>query len=73
MRLLNLLSKCFGHVEIENGNVEKVFFNMQADNVSASGTVLFMYKDLKVKLLKAEEDGAPMNLKNLCLSSQISL
>jgi hypothetical protein len=63
MKLLNPLSKSLGLVEIETGTVQRVAFDMHGNKSGVSGTVLFNYNDLKVKLLKEGEDGAPMTKK----------
>jgi len=57
MRILNPLSKALGEVEIESGNVKQVDFNIAANEHGAKGEVKFLYTDLKIKLLKEDEQG----------------
>jgi len=65
MKLLNPLSRSLGLVEIETGTVQKATFDMKGTRTGASGLVHFYYNNLKVKLLKEGEDGAPMKKKGL--------
>ncbi len=57
MKILNPLSKALGEVEIESGNVKRVDFTVKANERGSNGTVQFLYADLKVKLLKENEQG----------------
>lgn len=58
LKVLNPLSKSLGLVAIESGNVKSVDFNINANQNGSSGTVKFLYNDLKVNLLKEDENGA---------------
>jgi len=65
MMALNPLSKPLGQVEIESGQVQKVYFNIAANKAGSSGTVHFNYTNLKIKLLKDSEEGEPVKKKGL--------
>ncbi len=56
LKILNPLSKSLGMVAIESGKVRSVDFTVSANLRSSSGTVKFAYNDLKVDLLKEDED-----------------
>ncbi|WP_316822177.1 hypothetical protein [Pedobacter gandavensis] len=62
---LNVISKPLGLIEIESGKMQKVDFDIQANTHGSKGKVHFYYSDLKVKLLKEGEDGAPAKKKGL--------
>lgn len=62
---LNAISKPLGLIEIESGQMQKVDFDIQANKYGSKGKVHFYYTDLKVKLLKEGEDGAPHTKKGL--------
>lgn len=62
---LNVISKPLGLIEIESGQMQKVDFDIQANRFGSKGKVHFLYTDLKVKLLKEGEDGAPQKKKGL--------
>ena len=57
LKVLNPLSKSLGLVAIEQGKVQKASFNINANLKRSSGQVIFYYNDLKVNLLKEDEDG----------------
>jgi hypothetical protein len=57
MQVLNPLSKSLGLVEIKSGYVKKVEFHISANERRSSGTVTFLYNDLKINLLEENEDG----------------
>jgi len=57
LKVLNPLSKSLGLVTIESGAVKSVDFNISANEKRSSGTVQFAYTDLKVNLLKEDENG----------------
>jgi len=65
MRILNPLSKSLGLVEIESGNVKRAYFNISANEKRSNGVVTFQYTDLKVNLLKGNEDGQAKEKKGL--------
>ena len=65
MRILNPLSKSLGLVEIESGNVKRAYFNISANERRSRGVVTFQYTDLKVNLLKGNEDGQAKEKKGL--------
>ncbi len=57
MKILNPLSKSLGLVSIDHGKVQKANFNINANLKRSNGKVVFYYSDLKVNLLKEDEDG----------------
>lgn len=57
LKVLNPLARSLGLVAIESGNVKSVDFNINANQNGSSGTVKFLYNDLKVNLLKENENG----------------
>jgi hypothetical protein len=57
LRTLNTVGKNMGLVEIESGRMQRTAFDIKANLNGSSGTVHFLYSDLKVKLLKEGEDG----------------
>lgn len=57
MTVLNPLSKPLGLIEIESGSVQKADFNVDANLNGSTGTMRFLYKDLKVSLMKQPDDG----------------
>lgn len=57
MKVLNPLAKSLGLVAIEQGRVQKASFNINANSRRSSGQVIFQYSDLKVNLLKEDEEG----------------
>ncbi|MFD0939929.1 hypothetical protein [Pedobacter boryungensis] len=57
LKVLNPLSKSLGLVSIEDGNVKSVDFAISANERGSSGTVKFAYNDLKINLLKEDENG----------------
>jgi len=62
---LNPLSKALGLIEVESGNVQQIDFNARANAQGSNGTMQLYYTNLKVKLLKEGEDGAPAKKKGL--------
>ncbi|WP_205942643.1 AsmA family protein [Pedobacter psychroterrae] len=57
MKVLNTVGTNMGLVEIESGQMQKTAFDIKANLQGSSGTVRFLYKDLKVKLLKEDDQG----------------
>jgi hypothetical protein len=57
MKVLNPLSKSLGQIEIESGMVKSVSFNINGNLNSASGDVVFLYQNLKVKMFGEDDDG----------------
>ncbi|RZK53079.1 MAG: hypothetical protein EOO87_13780 [Pedobacter sp.] len=58
MMVLNPLSKPLGLIEIERGNVQSAYFNINANVSRSSGVVRFKYNNLKVNLLGENDEGA---------------
>jgi hypothetical protein len=65
MKVLNTVAKNMGLVEIESGKMQKTTFDIKANVNGSSGTVVFLYNNLKVKLLKDSEIGEPVKKKGL--------
>jgi len=65
MQVLNPMTKNMGLVEIESGKMQSADFDIKANSLGSSGTVRFLYTDLKIKLLKEGEDGAAPKKKGL--------
>jgi hypothetical protein len=65
MLVLNTVAKNMGLVEIESGKMQKTSFDIKANVNGSSGTVIFLYNNLKVKLLKDSELGEPTKKKGL--------
>ncbi len=57
LQVLNPLSKSLGLIEIESGQVQKVDFAVHANVRRSNGSMHFYYNDLKVNLLKKDDDG----------------
>ena len=53
--VLNKITKPLGLVQVKSGEVQKLNFNVVADETRAIGTLSFAYKDLSVGLLKKVE------------------
>jgi hypothetical protein len=62
---LNTVAKNMGLVQIESGKMQKTTFDIRANRNGSSGTVVFLYSNLKVKLLKDSELGEPPKKKGL--------
>jgi len=54
-RVLNEITKPLGLLEINNGKVNKLLFNVKADQELAKGSMSFFYKDLSVQLFERNE------------------
>ncbi|MCY1537936.1 hypothetical protein D9M68_734540 [compost metagenome] len=57
MTVLNPLAKPLGQIAIESGQVKRVDFDIQANERGSEGRVNFIYSDLKVNLLKKDDQG----------------
>ena len=57
-RVFNSVLKPLAQVELNSANIRSLTFNFKANENYSRGTVNFRYTDLKVTLLKSEEDGA---------------
>lgn len=57
LMVLNPMAKNMGLVEIESGKMQRTDFDINANVKGSSGTVHFLYHNLKVKLLKEGENG----------------
>jgi hypothetical protein len=52
---LNPILKPLGQVEVKSCRIDDVNFSINGNEKAASGEVTFLYKDLKVNILKKEE------------------
>lgn len=68
-QLLNEIVKPLGMAEIKSANINKVTFDVKANQNIARGTMQFYYSDLNVSILKREENG---NLKDQGFISSIA-
>jgi hypothetical protein len=57
MRAFNAILASNVHVRIDRGTVDKMEFSVTGDNSSARGKMIFLYRNLKVSLLKLAESG----------------
>src|SRR5690606_14642583 len=57
-RALNQVLKPLAQVEVSSARIQSLNFNFDANEKNARGTVDFRYSDLKLNLLKLEEDGS---------------
>lgn len=62
---LNPLSRALGLVELESGKISKIDFEAEGNRFGAKGNMQMHYTDLKVRLLKAGEDGQAPKKKGL--------
>lgn len=65
MTKLNPLSQALGLVKIDKGEIQKIDFDVKANEQGSTGTMHLYYNDLKVSLLKEGEDGEPAKKKGL--------
>lgn len=65
LKVLNPMAKDMGLVEIESGQMQGVTFNIKANSRGSSGTVRFLYSDLKIKLYGDPEAGEKPKKKGL--------
>ncbi|HMG83012.1 MAG TPA: hypothetical protein VK559_08245 [Ferruginibacter sp.] len=67
--VLNPLIEPLGMVSVKNGTINRLTFNIRGGNYRSTGKVLFLYKDLHVKVLKKDKDN---NLKSKNIESIIA-
>lgn len=65
MKVLNPMARDMGLVEIESGQMQSAGFDIYANAKGSSGSVSFLYNNLKIKLLKEGEEGEPARKKGL--------
>jgi hypothetical protein len=65
MKSLNPIAEALGLVAIERGKVQKIDFDLRGNKSGVRGTTRMYYSDLKVQLLKKDEDGSGMKKKGL--------
>jgi hypothetical protein len=68
--VFNELSRPMGLASIEKGKINKLAFNLTGGDTSIHGTVLLLYEDLKVTLLKKDEENN--NLKKKGFASMLA-
>jgi len=56
-RMINQIVRPLGMAEINSVNIQKLAFNIKANQNTARGTVKFYYTDLNVNVLKREDNG----------------
>jgi hypothetical protein len=64
-RELTPITRPLALVEIRSGYVQEVSFNMQGNEKSAAGTVKLVYSNLKVRILKKDEETRELKRKGL--------
>jgi hypothetical protein len=62
---VNELAEPLGGAKIEHGTIKDLNFNFEADNYGMGGTVKFLYNDLKVSVLKKDDDTKALKKKKL--------
>jgi hypothetical protein len=67
--VLNPLVEPLGMVSVKKGTINRLTFNIQGGNYRSTGKVLFLYKDLHIKVLKKDENN---NLKSKNIESIIA-
>lgn len=65
MRVLNPLTRPLALVQIRSGEISKVTFDVKANLHGAEGSLKILYKDLKVKILKMNEEKNKIQTKGL--------
>lgn len=64
-RELTPITRPLALVEIKSGYVQEVTFSMQGNERSASGTVKMLYNNLKVRILKKDDETSELKRKGL--------
>lgn len=64
-RELTPITRPLALVEIKSGYVQEVTFNMQGNEKGASGTVKLLYNNLKIRILKKDEESRELKRKGL--------
>ena len=62
---LNPLIEPLAMASVKQGQIDKVTFNMDGTNTQAVGNVSFLYHDLKVELMKRDEDNNQLKKQGL--------
>ncbi len=68
---LNPMIEPLGMASIKSGRVNKLTFNMRGNNYKATGSTVFLYKDLKVELLKKDSTETKKNTLMSILSNAL--
>jgi len=64
-REINSLVEPLGGVRVEKGRINDLSFNLKGQDYGMNGTVKFLYSDLKIALLKNDEDEKALQEKKL--------
>lgn len=62
---VNELAEPLGGAKIEHGTIKDLNFSFKADNYGMGGTVKMLYNDLKISVLKKDEDTKELKKKKL--------
>ena len=62
---LNPLTQPMGLARMEHGTINKLHFNITGTDSMSDGTVLLLYDDLKISLLKKDDEKGTLNKKGL--------
>ena len=62
---LNPLTQPMGLARMEKGSINKLHFSITGTDSTSDGTVLLLYNDLKISLLKKDEEEGTLNKKGL--------
>jgi hypothetical protein len=65
VKALNPLTQPMGLARMEKGSINKLHFNITGTDSMSDGTVLLLYDDLKISLLKKDEKVGTLNKKGL--------
>lgn len=69
--VLNQLSKPMAMVEVSSGKVNSLSFNLNGNDNRTKGIVRLLYNDLKIKVLKKDDDGDIKTKKVLSLMANL--
>jgi hypothetical protein len=64
-RELTPITRPLALIEIKSGYVQEVTFNMQGNERTASGTVKMLYNNLKIRILKKDDETSELKRKGL--------
>jgi hypothetical protein len=67
--VLNPLVEPLGMVSVKSGNINRLIFTIHGGNYRSTGKILFLYKDLHIKVLKKDKEN---NLKSKNIESIIA-
>jgi len=64
-RKLNTITEPLGMARVEKGQIKSIVFNMFGDNLQAGGDLTMLYDDLKVSVLKLDDESRQFEKKGL--------